>query len=332
MLEALAALALPPTQYQRAVAEVRGYLAQETQLPLQKGAETRFWAHPDVPPRGTLVMYHGFTAGTWQFDLLAKQAHAAGYNVFVPRLPGHGLKTTAGVEDPSGLLTGPRWRDYVGFGDRTIALARRLGGPVGTLGLSVGGNVAVAMAERHPEVTRTVAYAPFLWPLDGRVQHLFNLAHAVDTLGRPGQGVGDLFNGYRLSWGEECRLDTLSGKRPGHSWFKGGAAYAATELGREVIAEAPKATAALQVFATAIDDAAEEGAIRKLHAAWGGRVKGFYYYPRAEAIPHPMLHPQEDQGRGHTPALYAMTLRFLATGQPLDRPALKPSGAARPPR
>lgn len=324
-------LDLPPTQYQQAVAEIRAYIAEEAKLPLQKGSETRLLAHPDVPPRGTLVMYHGFTAGTWQFDLLAKRAHDAGYDVFVPRLPGHGLKTRAGVEDPGALLTGPRWREYEAFGDRTVALARKLGGPLGTLGLSVGANVALRAAERHPDVSRTVAYAPFLWPWDGRVQTLFNLAHNVDALGKPGQGVGDLFNPYVMSWGEACRLETLSGKRPGHSYFPGGAAYAATELGREAIAEAPKAGAALQVFATAVDDAAEEGAIRKLFAAWGAREKGFYYYPREEAIPHPMLHPQEDQGRGHTPALYEMTLRFLEDGVPLNRPtALEAQGLTSP--
>lgn len=311
---------LPPTQYQQAVAEIRAYIAEESKLPLQKGSETRLHAHPDVPARGTLVMYHGFTAGTWQFELLAKRAFDAGYDVFVPRLPGHGMKTAAGVEDPSALLTGPRWHEYKAFGDRTVGMARRLGGPIGTLGLSVGANVAMAVAERHPDVTRTVAYAPFLWPLDGRVQTLFDLAHNVDALGKPAQGVGDLFNGYVLSWGEQTRLDTAAGKRPGHSWFKGGAAYAATELGREVIAAAPKAQTALQVFATAVDDAAEEGAIRKLYGAWGAREKGFYYYPKAEAIPHPMLHPQEDNGKGHTPALYDLTLRFLETGVPVSRP------------
>ncbi len=320
MLEVLAALVLPPTQYQQAIAEVRTFMADEAKLPLQQGSESRLWAHADRPSHGTIVMYHGFTAGTWQYDLLGKRAYDAGYDVFVPRLPGHGLKTQAGVEDPGALLTGPRWREYVEFGDRTIALARKLGGPLATVGLSVGANVALAMAERHPDVTRTVAYAPFLWPWDGRVQALFNLAHNLDRLGKPGQGVGDAFNPYVMTWGEECRLETLSGKRPGHSFFPGGAAYAATELGRQVIADAPRAGTALQIYATAIDDAAEEGAIRKLFAAWGAREKGFYYYPREEAIPHPMLHPQEDKGRGHTQALYEMTLRFLESGVPLNRP------------
>ncbi|MNT90784.1 hypothetical protein D3C72_2317710 [compost metagenome] len=75
----------------------------------------------------------------------------------------------------------------------------------------------------------------------------------------------------------------------------------------------------MQFFVTAADDAAEEDAIRRAYVASGGASRnGWYYYPASEGIPHPMLHPSEDKGKGHTPALYDMTMRVL-TGEVFNR-------------
>lgn len=304
-------LGLPPSARDRAVARLEAMQADERQLPLQQGAETLLYLHPEQPRRGTLVMFHGFTAGTWQFEPLATLAYARGYDVVVPRLPGHGLKDASGVEDPSQLLTGLNWQDYQTFGDRVYAMAKDLGGPVATLGLSVGGNVALDVAERHPEVSQVVAYAPFLWPKEPRVQTLFLATRAVDAATH-GKGAPFL-NGLTYSWGEECRADTAAGKRPGHSLFYGGNAYGATELGGLVVRNAPGLKATLQLFVTAADDAADEATLRSLYKR--APSAGWYYYPAAEGIPHPMVHPMEDKGRGQCPALYELTLKFLETGE-----------------
>jgi pimeloyl-ACP methyl ester carboxylesterase len=309
-------LGLPPSGRDRAIARLEAELAAERKLPLQEGSQSLVYLHPEQPKRGTLIMFHGFTAGTWQFEPLAKLAYAAGYDVYIPRLPGHGLKDKQGTEDPSQLLTGLNWHQYESFGDHAYDLAKDLGGPVATLGLSVGGNVALAVAERHPEVSKVVAYAPFLWPKERRVQGLFLATHAADIATH---GLAAPFlNGLTYSWGEACRLDTAAGKRPGHSMFYGGNAYGATELGWKVIADAPRLKAQLQLFATAVDDAADEDALKTLfrRAGAGG---GWYYFPAAEGIPHPMVHPMEDNGKGQCPKLYDMTLQFLETGQPRVR-------------
>ena len=60
-------------------------------------------------------------------------------------------------------------------------------------------------------------------------------------------------------------------------------------------------------------------ALRQAHDAGGAKRNGWYYFPESEGIPHPMVHPMEDKGKGHIPQLYAMTLQFLETGKPLDR-------------
>jgi pimeloyl-ACP methyl ester carboxylesterase len=311
-------LGLPPSARDRAVSALEGELTTEHKLPLQKGTESRIYLHPEMSKRGALIMLHGFTAGTWQFDLLARKAYEDGYDVYVPRLPGHGLKDANGIEDPSQLLTGQNWHDYEAFGDRVYLQVRDLGGNVGVLGLSVGANVALSIAERHAEVSKVVAYAPFLWPKEPRVQALFAVSHAADII--TGHQASRLLNGLTYSWGEETRLDTLAGKRPGHSTFFGGNPYGATELGWKVIAEAPKLRGGLQIFSTAVDDAADRDAMRSLYArATGTTLRGWYEYPVAEGIPHPMVHPMEDKGRGQTPKLYEMTMDFLDRAEPANR-------------
>lgn len=306
------------------IKRLQAIMAAETHLSLQKGSETLLFLHADPtrPSKGTIIMYHGFTAGSWQFEILAKQASEAGYDVYVPRLPGHGLmdrRSTAGaiIEDPSQLLTAKNWRDYQTFAERTYLDARGLGGPVHVMGLSVGGNIALEVAERHPEISRVVAYAPFLKPpgFAGRIIDVVRMLDKV-TFGLAGRAL----SWVPWGWGKECEAETARGDRPGHSKFNLGCIYAATQLGSKLVKEAPAIKAPVQFFTTAVDDAADEGTIRKLHDRAGGDPRhGWYHYPTAEGVPHPMVHPREDKGHGQTPALYAMTLRFLETGVPLDR-------------
>lgn len=309
-------LDLPPTQYQQAVAEIRAYIAEEAKLPLQKGSETRLLAHPDVPPRGTLVMYHGFTAGTWQFEQLAKEAYAAGYNVYIPRLPGHGLKDAAGVEDPSRLVTQRDRERYRAFAEETYQEARALGGPVHVMGLSVGGSLAMAVAERHPEVATVTAYAPFLEVRAGG--WLFSVFRVLDKL--TFNHASRLLDLVPWGWGEACERQTASGERPGHSKFSLGNIYAASEMGREVMNQASKIQAPVQFFVTANDDAVRTATLRKAHDNAGGDPEnGWFFFPAEEKVPHPMVHPKEANGAQHIEAMYANTLRFLDTRTPIDR-------------
>jgi alpha-beta hydrolase superfamily lysophospholipase len=302
--------------YAQGVAALKAKLAKEAELPLQKGAESILMTHPGRPAKGTIVMYHGFTAGTWQFELLAQKCYEAGYNVYIPRLPGHGFKDAKGVEDPSQLLGAGQWSGYEAFAERTYQEAKSLGGPVHVMGLSVGGNIALNVAEKHPDVADVVAYAPFLRPKGGGA--LFDAFHMLDkvTFGL----AGKVFNMIPFHWDEQTKRDTASGKRPGHSQFDLGNIYAASEYGRKLIANSHQIKSPVQFFVTGADDAANEDAIRKAFDQSGGKDRdGWYYYPKSEGIPHPMVHPMEDKGKGQTPALYDMTLQFLESHQPIDR-------------
>lgn len=108
-----------------------------------------------------VVIFHGYTNNPKQFAKIAADYHAAGYNVLVPRLPGHGkadLVTDALSEATAGA--------YVRTIDDSIDIAHGLGDHVQVVGLSGGGTMALWAAYNRDEVDRVVAIAPFMLPLN----------------------------------------------------------------------------------------------------------------------------------------------------------------------
>jgi pimeloyl-ACP methyl ester carboxylesterase len=93
----------------------------------------------DGPP---ILLLHGFGGAAWNFTELAPLLR--GRRVVVPDLPGHG-----GSEP----LPAPSIR---GFAD---AVAGLLDEPVGVLGHSMGGVVALRLAERRPDLVRALVLA-----------------------------------------------------------------------------------------------------------------------------------------------------------------------------
>jgi 3-oxoadipate enol-lactonase len=95
-----------------------------------RGARLRSFAGGDGPP---ILLLHGFGGSAWNFAELAPLLD--GYRLVVPDLPGQG--GSAPLPAPS----------LAGFAD---AVAGLLDGPAVVVGHSMGGVVALRLAERHP--------------------------------------------------------------------------------------------------------------------------------------------------------------------------------------
>ncbi|MFL5620076.1 MAG: alpha/beta hydrolase [Gemmatimonadaceae bacterium] len=102
-----------------------------------------------------VVLVHGFTNSPRQFRELGQLLFDRGYNVLIPRLPDHGLRS--GDVGALKTLTAERYRDYA---DRAVDDARGLGDSVMVVGLSAGADVAIWIAQHRPDVTRVVVIAP----------------------------------------------------------------------------------------------------------------------------------------------------------------------------
>lgn len=102
-----------------------------------------------------VLFLHGFTASPWTLREWASRTAAAGYRVSVPRLPGHGT-TWRELELTDG-------RDWYAAAERAFLDLRAECPTVFVAGLSMGGALALQLAEHHPdEVAGLVLVNPAL--------------------------------------------------------------------------------------------------------------------------------------------------------------------------
>lgn len=171
--------------------------------------------------------------------------------------------------------------------------------PIFTVGLSVGGTVALglaATAQRSIQrpIQRVVAYAPLLQTFGADCRQYVRF-------------VGPLDMGDRTGWDADLQ-------------FPLGALTAADYLGSQVTAMAEKLRSTPTfVTLTENEDAADIEAIEQFFGDIGGFARGHrkYRYPAAARVPHPMIDPTEtSQGmrNSYWQSLYQETFRFLTTG------------------
>jgi pimeloyl-ACP methyl ester carboxylesterase len=111
----------------------------EERLYERRGALIRTFEGGDGPP---LLLIHGFGGAAWNFSELAPLLQ--GRRLVIPDLPGHGASSPL----PVPTLTG--------FAD---VMAEILDEPMDVLGHSMGGVVALRLAERHPSLVRSLVLA-----------------------------------------------------------------------------------------------------------------------------------------------------------------------------
>ena len=107
----------------------------------------------------SVVLLHGFTSCPAQWATVAQAYAAAGYNVVVPRLPGHGYSdrlTTA----PSDVTP----QQLAAATDQAIDLAAQLGDRVTVVGLSAGGSLAAWAGAHRNDVAEADVIAPLMLP------------------------------------------------------------------------------------------------------------------------------------------------------------------------
>jgi carboxylesterase len=108
-------------------------------VPLLPGAEP--FSH-DGSRTGVLVI-HGFTGSPKSMRPWAEHLAAEGLTVELPRLPGHGTRW----ED----MAVTRWEDWYAEVDRTFTSLRERCDQVFVMGLSMGGALALRLAENRPD-------------------------------------------------------------------------------------------------------------------------------------------------------------------------------------
>jgi carboxylesterase len=193
--------------------------------------------HHDGGPVGT-VLCHGFTSTPQSLRPWAEYLASHGLTVSLPRLPGHGTRW-----QDCNLTT---WQDWYGAVEREFAKLRDRCDHVFAMGLSMGGALALRLAElRGPEVAGLVVVNPFLTTLDPRRYAVPLLRWVVPSF--PGI-IGDIKKPASVELGYD-RLPLQAG-------------YSITRAWRDLNADLPKITQPLLLFRSRDDHVVEPASAR----------------------------------------------------------------------
>lgn len=304
-------------------------------LLLRPGMSSFVLAHKAPTGKGTVVLFHGYTAGPWQYPEMAKRFYQAGYDVYVPRLPGHGMTTKDGTPSGAEVPSLAHEAEYHAFVDQVYSDVSGLNGPVYAAGLSGGADLAMDMAVRHPQIARVALMSPFLGP-DGKAGTFFQtllklgqqhpwiakiLDHIPTELNvkyQPWMGSPDApFAKWPL--GKFINGWIANVAKPGdpmpHTETSLGAVLGMMGVGRGVA----KLPVPAQFLNTAGDFLSGTGQVGPLYERSGGASRdGWFVFPESLGVPHAMTSPKEDKVPGAAHKVQDIVFKFLDQGRPTN--------------
>ncbi len=147
-------------------------------VPILPGAEPFQADGGDV----AVLLVHGFTGTPQSLRDWAEHHAAAGLTVRLPRLPGHGTRWQE--------LNRTRWQDWYATVERELLQLVASGHRVVVGGLSMGGALALRLAQQHPDrVAGLVLVNPAVLSEDRRVAMLPVLRHLVSSFPAIGNDI-----------------------------------------------------------------------------------------------------------------------------------------------
>ncbi len=351
-------------------AAIEAYIQTIAQNPdRREGAYPYYLFHdPGQPIRGTVMLFHGFSAKPHQMWRLTDYLFRNGFNVYQPSIAGHtlinpaknwcqvDLKPEYAVPLKEKVARDPVLQNYLknfasnpdaarpGFVQQTALMARLLileprlfdivksieesddpdfdkyfisshdrylseaqarlteldamPGAIYTVGLSVGGAVALGLAGARPDRVRgTVAFAPLLKIYGKQRRQYVNLAGPLDI--------------SESGWDANLR-------------FPVGCLTAADRFGSSVVLSEKSVRSLCNIptflVLTENEDAADIDTNKAFYQQIGGEDNGncFYLYKASDLVPHPMIDPTEvsqNMSNRFWQSLYQETFRFLTSGR-----------------
>lgn len=168
-------------------------------------------------------------------------------------------------------------------------------GPIYTVGLSVGGAVALGLAaSRSDRIKKVVAFAPLLEVENELRERYINITGPLDL--------------REFTWEVSFPVGCLTAA----NYF---GAFVRSDKNVQVLKNIPTC-----LVMTENDDATDNQVLQKFFKSIGGEAKGHrsYVYDASDLVPHPMVDPRElSQGMNNRfwKSLYQETFRFLTQGK-----------------
>lgn len=203
--------------------------------------------HAEGGSTGVLVC-HGFAGSGLSVRPWAEHLVAAGHTVSLPLMPGHGTRW----QD----LERTSWIDWYDEIERSFVTLRERCSDVFVFGLSMGGALALRVAQRHPRhVSGLVLVNPSVGTRSVKVR-LLNRMPVITRFVRTSHGIGGDIK--KPGMGET-----------GYSTIPTRAVYQLTKLWRTVRADLPAVTAPTLVFRSSVDHVVDNRSIGLLRRGLG---------------------------------------------------------------
>jgi carboxylesterase len=258
---------------------------------------TRLMTHGARTAR-VVVLLHGLTNCPEQFRALGERLFARGANVYIPRLPEHGLAdrmTTALARlDARAMCTAT---------DQAVDIGRGLGDSVIVVGLSIGGVMAAWAAQERADVVRAVPIAP-----------LHGLARARGPLTLPVMNLMLALPNQFVWWDAKAK-ENVPGPWHVYPRFSTRATGETLLLGAAVEADArraPPAAGSIVMITVGGDVAVDNGAVARLVGVWRAHRAHVttWEFPASLRLNHDIIDPEQVGGN---PALVYPVLEALIT-------------------
>lgn len=290
----------PAADYPAALAAFDAVKAREAQLALHPRCHSSLLTHGSKVKRA-VIFFHGLTNCPAQIDVLGQQLFDQGYNVYIPRLPGHGM-----ADPMTTALADLTAEQLVATTNESIDLAQGLGDEVVVAGLSAGGTMVAWSGQYRADAGNTVSIAPFFSP------HVVPpwAAHAAASLMLAAPNIMVWWNPLEPFPSEE--MDYAYPRYATH------AVAQIMRLGQAIDDSARREAAKAQNLGLLVNDAdtaVSNAFIRRVADAWRaeGRQVDVENLPEARQLPHDLIDPrQADQDIAF---VYPIVLQMIA-GQP----------------
>jgi carboxylesterase len=148
--------------------------------PILPGAEP--WSHIAEANSGRwgAVVLHGFTGNPSSMRGVATALAAEGFDIEMPRLPGHGTV----VDD----MLPTRWADWAGEAEAAYQRLANRCSRIVVVGLSMGGALTLRLGADHPEIAGLVCINPVTQPQSTEIVEMLRGLAAAGTDVLPGIG------------------------------------------------------------------------------------------------------------------------------------------------
>jgi len=180
----------PVATYEEAVARVKIMREEDNQDLTHDVCITKLYDHGKQTEH-VIILIHGFTNCPEQFNEIGKQYFEAGHNVFIPRMPYHGLSDR--LTDALNNLT---TENLAAFGDRVIDIAHGLGKKITVMGISGSGTLVVWLAQNRADIDYAFAIAP-----------LFGLAFIPSSFTKFFERIALTLPNFFIWWDPRTKVD-----------------------------------------------------------------------------------------------------------------------------